>query len=482
MKKSIKVNYIYNMLYQLLVIILPIITTPYLARVLHAKGNGIYGYTYSILTYFLLFGNLGITLYGSREIAYSQSDIKKRSNIFYELLIIRTVTMISAMIVYYFSFASHGTYSFIYKIFLFEMVGNLLDISWFYQGIEDFKKIAIRNFIIKIISLTLVLTLVKSYSDLWKYTLINSLSILLGSLSLWLGIKKYIGKPGKLNFKRHIKFMIILFIPQVATQIYTVLDKTMIGKMLVDMDEVGYYDQSQKVSRILLTVITSLGTVMVPRMASNYDKKDFDKLLYYMNKAIGFVWMLGCAITFGLIAVAPEFVPLFFGKGYDKVVPLLYVFSFIILAIGINNVLGIQYLIPTKKEKEYTISVVAAAVFNLVLNIILIKCIGTIGAAIASVAAEILIIFIQLFFIRKDFKVGFVFKKGIKYIFMGLIMLVIIKYTGSLFNNILYSLIIKVISGMVVYSLMLFITKDELIIDNVFPFLSKIKKKLLRGK
>lgn len=480
-KESVKKNYIYNMLYQLLVIIIPIITTPYIARRLGADGNGIYGYTISIVTYFILFGSLGISLYGQREIAYYQNDKEKRSSIFWELFIIRLITMLISAILFYLIFCLNGYYAIYYRILLIEMLANVLDISWFFQGMEDFKKIVIRNFIIKIISVICILFFIKGPDDVNIYLLIYVLSTLFGSLSLWISIFKYIGKTNKLEFKKHIPLIMSLFIPQIAIQIYTVVDKTMIGNMLNDMAEVGYYEQAQKISKLLLTVITSLGTVMIPRMAFTYKKKDYDKLFYYMKKTINFVWLLGCAITFGLIAVAPEFVPLFFGDGYEPVVNLLYVFSFIVLAIGINNVIGMQYLIPTKKEKYFTISVVSAAIFNFIFNIFMIKFIGTIGAAIASVLAETFIIFIQLYFIRKEFQVSYVFKIGIKYIIFGCIMLCVSQFIGSFFNGNLLKIFVKIIVGGIIYISLLLISKDCLIYELINSYINKIKRKFIKG-
>lgn len=480
-EKSVKKNYVYNLLYQLLVIILPIITTPYLARTLGAEGNGIYGYTTSILTYFILFGSLGITMYGNREVAYVQSDKQKRSNLFWELFVFKTITMFFSIVVFFFMFARTGVNSLYYKILLIELVGNLIDISWFYQGMEDFKKIVIRNFVIRILSIILIFVFVKSFDDLWKYFLLVTLSTFIGSSTLWIGLKKYIVKPKNIKILKHLKYLLLLFIPQIATQIYTVVDKTMIGNMLKDMKEVGYYEQAQKIAKLLLTIITSLGTVMIPRMASTYQEKNYEKLFNYMKTTINFVWLLGCAITFGLIAVAPEFVPLFFGKGYGPVVNLLYIFSFLVLAIGLNNVIGVQYLIPTKKENYYTISVVSAAIFNFILNIILINYIGTIGAAIASVLAEILIVFIQLYCIRKEFEVGYVFKIGIKYILFGIIMLIITQYVGTFFDNTVIKLFLKIMIGAITYIILLLLSKDKFIKENISPIINKIKRKVIKG-
>ena len=167
MKKSVKKNYLYNLSYQILAIILPIITTPYLARVLGSNGTGIYSYTISIVTYFILFGSLGIALYGQREIAYVQNNEKKKNRIFTELVFLRLITMFIAAIIFFFTFGIKGEYSLYYKILLFEMLANAIDISWLYQGLEEFKKIVLRNFIVKIVSIICIFIFVKNPTDVW---------------------------------------------------------------------------------------------------------------------------------------------------------------------------------------------------------------------------------------------------------------------------------------------------------------------------
>mgnify|MGYP000445933840 FL=1 len=168
-KKSITKNYIYNVAYQILITILPLITTPYVSRVLNAEAIGIYSYTISITTYFILFGSLGVALYGQREIAYYQTDKMKRSKIFWEINILRFVTMTIAMVIYYFIYVRQGEYKIYYEILLIELLANCLDISWFFRGIEEFKKTVIRNSIVKLIFAVCIFIFVKSPNDLIKY-------------------------------------------------------------------------------------------------------------------------------------------------------------------------------------------------------------------------------------------------------------------------------------------------------------------------
>ena len=185
-KKSITRNYIYNMVYQVLILILPLVTTRYLSRVLGAEGIGIYSYTYAIVTYFILFGSLGVVLYGQREIAYAQENPEKRKQIFVEIVIFRAITILIATIVYYFIFVNGKEYQIYYQILILELIAAAFDISWFFQGIEEFKKTVTRNVLVRICSVSLVFILVKNKEDLAKFILIYSLADLIGNLSLWI--------------------------------------------------------------------------------------------------------------------------------------------------------------------------------------------------------------------------------------------------------------------------------------------------------
>lgn len=476
-KKSITKNYIYNVAYQILITILPLITTPYVSRVLNAEAIGIYSYTISITTYFILFGSLGVALYGQREIAYYQADKIKRSKIFWEINILRFVTMTIAMVIYYFIYVRQGEYKIYYEILLIELLANCLDISWFFRGIEEFKKTVVRNTIVKLISVVLIFTLVKSVDDLYKYFIIYVLSTAIGNISLWLYLPKYIEKVkiNELNILKHLKPTIILFIPQIAVQIYTVLDKTMIGMIVSDKAEVGYYEQSQKIIKLLLSIITSLGTVMLPRMAATFANGDNDKMKEYMKKSFNFVFLLAFPMIIGIDSVASKFVPLFFGNGYEKVTNIIYIISPIILAIGLSNVVGTQYLLPTKRQKEYTISVICGAIINFILNMILIRMFKSLGASIATVIAEFSVTAIQLFAIRKDMNIKKIVNLSKKYLVSTIVMGIVVLLIGFKGNNSWTTIIIQGISGMVTYLVMLIILKDEFLLDNINKIL-KVKK------
>ncbi len=477
-KKNITKNYIYNLIYQILTIILPIITTPYLSRVLGAEGIGIYGYTISIVTYFTLIGALGISRYGQREIAYVQNDKENRSRVFWELNIIRIFTISITLLIFWLAFCLKGEYVTYYRILLLELIAVLLDITWFFQGIEDFKKVVIRNIIIKLISVILIFMLVKKSEDLIKYFYIYALSNFLGNGTLWINIKKYVSmvKINLKDLKKHIKPMISLFIPQIATSIYTVLDKTMLGILENNISEVGYYEQSQKIIKIALTFVTTMSVVMLPRISNVYAKGETEKIKEYMKKSFNFNWFLSIPIIFGIIAISKNFVPWFYGNGYEKIIGLLIYTSPIILFIAFSTTIGSQYLISVKKQNIQTIAVGIGAIVNVILNFILIPKLKSVGAVIATVIAEFLIVLTETIYVinNGNMKLKYIFKGAYKYMFAGIIMCIFTYLISTQMPIGAICTICQILIGIVIYIGVLLIFNDE--------FLKGILNKLLKRK
>ena len=468
MKKSIKKNYIYNLLYQMMVLILPLITTPYISRVIGVVGIGIYSYTISISAIFILFGSLGISLYGQREIAYIQEQKEKRTKIFWEIFILRLTTTLIALLIYWLMFVvREQEYSFYYKILAIEIIASIFDISWFFMGLEEFKKTVIRNMLVKMISVLLIFVFVKSKEDLVLYYYIYVFSIILGNISLWIYLPKYIEKISikSLNIIRHIRPVVSLFIPQIAIQIYTILDKTMIGSIIEDKSEVGYYDQAQKIIKMTLSIISALGTVMMPRIASTYAKGEKNKVKNYMNKSFNLVFFLAFPLIFGINVIADNFVPWFLGNGYGKVVLLMKIISPIILFIGLSTVTGTQYLLPLKRQKEFTLSVILGSVINICFNFLLIGKFKSIGASIGTVIAELSVTLVQIYFTRNDFEWEKIIKMAFNYFLAGIIMTIICALFGNIINRNLEKMLLQIIIGSITYIMTLFILKDKFLLE-----------------
>ncbi|MCH4102296.1 polysaccharide biosynthesis C-terminal domain-containing protein [Pediococcus acidilactici] len=468
-------NFLFNVSYQVFILLVPLVTTPYISRVLGSEGVGINAYTNSIIQYFILFGTIGINTYGNRQIAYSRGDNKNVSQDFWEISILRFITIAIAYVVFllYLSIVhKYRTYFFAQS---FQIIAAALDISWFFMGLENFKITVIRNFIIKIISLVCIFTMVKNQSDLGIYILILSLSLFFGNLSLWGYLKKYVNKPNfrSLKLLRHIRPSIALFIPQIAIQIYLVLNKTMLGS-ISGVRSAGYFEYSDRIVKIVLAIVTSIGTVMLPRMASIYANKDFSKLKQYMYTTGDFINFLSIPLMFGLAAIAPKFSIWFMGKDFAITGNLMVVESSVIFLIGWGVMLGNQYLIPTNQTEKYTWAVSISAIVNLLLNVPLIYSIGVMGATIATVASEVTSTGLQLFFIRRQIEISKLFKGLWKYLLAGLIMFFVVRCLNNLFTMNIFTLAFQIFSGVVVYGIICFALRA--------PFLGVARNFLIESK
>ena len=477
MAKSISRNYLYNVSYQLLTLLTPFITTPYLSRVLGPDGIGIYSYTTSIVSYFILFSTLGLANYGQREIAYHRDDPYLQSRTFFEIVLLRFILVGINLVAYYSIIRFSVGDRLIYWIQALNIVAVLFDISWFFQGLEEFGKIVFRNFVIKIINIGLIFLLVKESSDVSKYVLLIGIMNILSGISIWFFLPQYlIHVPlGALRPFRNLRVIIELFLPQIAIQLYTVLDKTMIGLITGSSFENGYYEQAEKVVKLSLTVVTSLGTVVLPRVAHSFAKQKYDEIKKLMFQSYQFVWFITIPMCFGLMGIAQNFVPWFFGPGYANVVSLIQILSVLTIAIALSNVTGIQYLLPTNQQNHLTVSVVCGAIVNCFLNAMLIKRNGAVGAAIASIIAELVVTFVQFYFVRHVFSFGNVLKLSIKYWIAGSFMLAGICFLGRHFAPAPIYTVHLILMGFLIYSSILLLLRDSM----VFMLVKKLRSSAL---
>ena len=482
MKKSLKRNYIYNMLYQVLILITPLITTPYIARRLGADGLGVYSYSEAIASYFVLLATMGINIYGQREISYAQNDRKIRTKAFWDIKAFTLVTSSIAFVLYLSLCLLKSDNRLISLLFLMNIANVLFDISWLYQGMEEFGIIALRNSIFRLISIAFIFIFVKSRDDLAVYTLGLLLINLLSSLSLWLGHRKYVDKPVKADVQvfSRTRDIIKLFIPTIAIQVYLVLDKTMIGLITKSYYENGYYDQAMKLAKMVLTIVTASATVIMPRIGYYFEIKDYKSIRALMDKSFRFVFFLGIPLCLGLIVTASQFVPWFYGPGYDKVSELLIVTSLLILVIGTNTITGGVYMIATKQENKYTMTVVAGALINIVLNAILIRRFMSVGAAVASVAAESSIMLIQLVMLRNEITIIPTIKQSWKYLVAGILMFLALLKVKTYLSSDITGTILMVTSGAAIYFLVLLLLRDTFFLENATNIAGRVRERICR--
>lgn len=462
-------NYIYNLSYQILVLVVPLITTPYISRVLGAKGVGTFSYTNSIVQYFILFGCVGLNLYGQREIAYVQNEKENRDKLFWEIVLMKIVMGIISVMIFYYTFAIKGKYASVFSIMCLDIFASIVDISWFFQGIEDFKKITIRNFIIKIVGVILIYVFVKESDDLLIYVFCQSAVLWVGNLSMWGYVPKLVGriKKSEIRIKKHIKPTMLLFLPQIAISVYTVLDKTMIGFLTGIEEEVAYYEQGQKIVRIVMTFVTSLSTVMMPRVANLFKKNEMNMVRSYLLKSFKFTFSLSFPMMFGVMGVSYNLVPWFFGSGYEKVIPNMIAISPILVIIAFSNLIGNQFLLPIRRQKEYTLSVIVGCIVNFVMNILLIPQFLSIGAAVATVVAEMSVTGIQVIFTRKDFNYVEILISNYHYILFSILMFIPTHLLARYLPANIVNTFICIVVGSMIYLGLLLGVKDEIIYEMV---------------
>ena len=476
---SIRKNLAYNVLYQVLIIIMPLITTPYISRVIGADGIGIQSYTYSIVKYFVLFAMLGVNNHGNRSIAMAKEDKETLSKTFISIYSVQVIMSILMFISYnIFLIFLDSEYKLLFRVQSIYILAAILDINWFFFGMEEFKLTVIRNSIIKILCTLSIFIFVKNANDLLLYTLILCLGNLISQLVLWKFVGKYITftKVNINDIKNQIKPMIILFIPVIAISIYNIMDKIMLGSMSTII-QVGYYENSEKIISIPISVISALGTVMLPKISNLQVKGDTEQLKRYISISMEFVIFIAFGAVFGIIGVSPVLIPIFLGNEFVQCVDIVSILSITILFVSWANTIRTQYLIPKKKDGIYIKSTILGAIVNLISNLFLISRYGALGAVFGTILAEASVASYQTFKVRKELSIKTYFEKTIFYIIPGILMCIIIRYIGNMLGLSILTSIIQIIIGTIVYLFIglayMFITKNEVVYYQVRKKLSK---------
>lgn len=451
---SIKKNLGLQMIYQVLSACMPLITASYLARNLGADQLGVFSFTSSVVAYFTLFAMLGTVNYGTRSIASVKGNREKRNEVFTSIFALQIIVTVIAMIMYViyliFFCTDNKLIAYLQGIAL---ISCLVDINWLFWGVEDFQITVTRNIIIKITTVALILLLVKKESDLWIYTFIMLGGIFLSNLILFFYLPRYASftKISIAKMKEHVVPNLVLFVPLLAMSVYHTMDKTMLGK-LSTYTQSGYYYNSDKVVQTPLLLINGIGTVMLPRMSSLLSEKKQKEANDLFITTLEGVSAVSIVLLCGIAAIANEFVPFFFGSGYEACITIIIVFTPILLIKGFSVIVRTQYLIPMGMEREFTKSVVGGAVVNLIFNFILIPLYGAMGATIATVIAESVACILQFFSLRGQ-KLG-IKKMLIKtslYACMGLIMVILVRAVALLNVNNFLKLVIEINVGAVFY-------------------------------
>ena len=482
-QQSIKKNFVYNTFYKVLTILTPLITAPYAARIFGADGIGIQSYVGSILAYFVLFAGLGTATYGQREVAMYRDNKEKSSKVFWEIELLSILTTSLSLIAWIVMICFTEKYTPYYAVLTMNIIGVGFDISWFFGAHERFRLIVIRNTIIKVIGIIILFAFVREKNDLLLYLGLTAASGLIGNISLWFSLPKFICKvPIKgLSIKRHLRETLIYFIPTVATTIYTVLDKTMIGLITGQEVENGYYEQTNKITTMAITVVTSLNIVMAARMSYLYAEKRFDEIRDRLKRSIDFTMLLSIPAVVGIMGIAKNMVPWFFGAGYDKVILLLYVYSPLIIIIAISNCLGGQYLTPCGMRARSSKGIIIGAIVNLACNAFLIPLLKSVGAAIASIIGELVITIIYMYMSKGFMSYKILFSVSWKRIIACIPMGILVFLIGKLPIKPIVITVLQLMIGGMVYFVALLIMKDNAAKEFVDKYISRLLRKAKRS-
>lgn len=479
---SVKKNFLYQSAYEILVIILPLITSPYVSRVLGAENLGIYSYTYSVAYYFSLFGLLGIKYYGNRKIAQVRNSKKELCKTFSEILCVHLITSIIIFVLYlcYVSFfvSNNKIYAFIQALYV---LGSVFDLNWFFFGMEKFDVTVKRNTIIKILTVLSIFIFIRSKSDLIIYIWIMALGNLFSQIYLWIMLRREV-EVCKVSIKesfKHLKPLCLLFIPLAASSIYQVLSKIILGNIAGNY-QLGLFDNAQKLINIPMSFIIAFGNVMLPKMSNMFKNYDKEKGMTYLEKTIPLIACIAFSLCFGLISIADTFAPVFWGEEFANASNLLAVNAIAIPFYAFANVLRTQFLIPRGMDNVYTFAILGGAIINIIVNIILIPYYGAMGAVYGNVVAESTVSIIQAIWLKKEVPIKRFLKLGIPFLFIGILMYFAVKMLESVLDKNVIGLFFEVALGALVYcilSLVYFIKSQN---DVVLSIIENLKRKYIR--
>ncbi len=480
---SLRKNYILSLISQTVTVLSPLIVTPFVARRLLADNIGIFSFTESVVFIFGLFALLGSHTYGQREIAYCQGNKRQQLQIFAEVFLASGITTTVVLAGYIIFAAIQRQYQLIYFIQIAELIAFHWNITWFYQGKEDFKTLLYRNMLVKALYIILIFLFIRNTGDLPVYVILRVGTFLLGNMTLLFPV---VYQCFKENIRvsagvllPHIRKMIPLFLPQIAIQIYTVLDKTMIGVITRSPYQNGCYEEAMKVIRVLMNFVGAAAGVLMPRIASLHASGNQEEIKSKLDKGCQFICFVSLPMVAGVTVVAPVFMPLFLGNGFHDAAGLLQILGILLFLIGLSGLFGNGTLLACGKEKQYTCCIICGAIVNFVLNCILISAMLAKGAAIASVAAEAVVTITMLYCIREKISVINLLKNVVKYLIASGIMTGILMVAINCIRcTAIFKLAIVIPAGMLTYALALLILRDDLIFD----LISKTKHMLLRKR
>ncbi|WP_456314078.1 flippase [Pseudomonas shirazensis] len=481
-QKSIRYNYFLNIFRIGFGILAGLFTMPYINRVIGVEGLGKVEYVNSIIAYFVLFSALGIPMYGIRETANRRDNLKEKSKLVIELLSILFVTsLVSYLIIFFVIINIHSLLDLkpLIVIMSSTIFFSNIGIEWFYQGIEDQRYITIRFIIVRIISLILLFLLVKEPKDYLNYGIIVVLSSVGGNIFNILYLKKHLSFKGftikDLNFKRHLKPILTIFVASISVSIYVQLDVLMLGS-LKGSTSVGYYVMANKLIRFTIIFIVTLGSVLLPRL-SYLISNDKEQYVVYVKKSLNYFLIIAFPFTVIFLTLAEDFTLLLGGQEFLPSIITMKILSPIIIIVSIAYFIGYLILYPQGKENIYTIAVIISAIISVIANFFLIPILGHIGAAIIAVSSELVGVLIMILLYYKELsKLELISVNILYYIIASFIMFLTIFFISYFNIDPLVNIVISSILGFLSFFLFLFIMKEEIFLSIVLDLKSRLNQ------
>lgn len=456
-------NYFINLGYQLLILLAPLLTIPYVSRVLGPENVGINAYTNSVMTYFLIVATFGLNMYGMNKIKHLK-DEKARSKLFWEIELLQILMVVIALASYMILTSFAARFRPYFWLQAISLVAVAFDISWYFIGTHDYQKTIMRNTTIRILGIVFIFFLVKTENDLGTYILVTALAGLIGNLSLWPALRRNLVKIdwGILTFVPHLKPAFMLLLPTVASQIYMMINRTLLGK-LDAISASGYFDYGSRLVMVLIAIVTAVSQVMMPLSTKRAKNGDMAGLRHDLIVGMDTTTGIGVGLAFGIAAISPQMPAWLLGLGYEPVSQLLMIIAPAVILIGWSNVLGQQYLLVTGKTAAYTWALWAGVFFNISFDFILIPWFGLNGAAYGLLISEIMIVIWQLILVHREVAVPRLFPQFWKYLVAGALMFGVVHYLNvEQFMN-AHHLLLQMGIGVVIYLLLVVILNTPLI-------------------
>ncbi len=451
---NVKVNYIYSTIYHIILILYPLITTPYLARILGAQGIGAYTLVHTVASYFLQLSLLGMETYGNRQTAYLRDKQEAMEKAFSEMYVVQLFFCTVSLVLYgvcakCFWFGPE-TLVLIHFIFI---GSSFFDVSWFFYGIERIDFCIKVNLIIKLITIIAIFGFIKSIDDLEIYTVIMCAGQFVTSFILWKSCCSFVKlqRVEWKNVKKRILPVVILFLPVIASSVYKSMDKIMLGLMLESEEAVGLYNNSEQLLGVPQGLVVALGIVMLPRVSNMVSRGTHEQIKEELRECMRITNFLAIGVTFGVASIAEEFVPLFLGDGFVKCVEYVIWLApsnlFICWGYTIRN----QYLIPYKKDNVFVGSIVLGAIINFLANLILINEFRIMGVIIGTLLSEGLVAFVQTFSVRKKLDIACYVCDALPFFVSAVIMGGVVRFIGNCFGGSIYTVLLEITFGGIVY-------------------------------